>query len=200
MTVTLVSRATDAFGAYQGGDRASFDDLVTMLSPLLWHTVRATGVDPVAAEDVVQTTWMRLLHSSASIRDPQTVVKWLLTAVRREAWRVSKRARTEMLKTATLVGEEGDRIAELPEREELAPEEQVFRSDRQRQLWGHVEGLPARCRELLRVIAFADRPDYATIADSMGMPVGSIGPTRGRCLAKLRQELAADPQWEGRVS
>ena len=62
-----------------------------------------------------------------------------------------------------------------------------------------------RCEAAIRerrayVIAFADRPDYATIADSMGMPVGSIGPTRGRCLAKLRQELAADPQWEGRVS
>ena len=52
----------------------------------------------------------------------------------------------------------------------------------------------------MRVIAFADRPDYALIAESLGMPVGSIGPTRGRCLAKLRQELAADPQWEGRES
>jgi RNA polymerase sigma factor (sigma-70 family) len=199
MTVTLVGRAADAFASYQGGERSAFDELVTMLTPLLWHTVRAAGVDAVAAEDVVQTTWMRLLHSSASIRDPQTVVKWLLTAVRREAWRVSKRARAELLKTATLFGEEGEQIAELPTREDQAPEELVFRHDRQRRLWGHVEALPARCRELLRVIAFADRPDYARIADSLGMPVGSIGPTRGRCLSKLRQELAADPQWEGRA-
>jgi RNA polymerase sigma factor (sigma-70 family) len=199
MTVTLVSRAADAFSSYQDGERSAFDELVTMLTPLLWHTVRAAGVDAVAAEDVVQTTWMRLLHSSASIRDPQTVVKWLLTAVRREAWRVSKRARAELLKTATLFGEEGDQIAELPTREDQAPEEQVFRHDRQRRLWGHVEALPPRCRELLRVIAFADRPDYAMIADSLGMPVGSIGPTRGRCLSKLRHELAADPQWEGRA-
>jgi RNA polymerase sigma factor (sigma-70 family) len=200
MTVTLVNRAADAFEAYQGGNRSSFDDLVTMLTPLLWHTVRATGVDPVAAEDVVQTTWMRLLHSSASIRDSRTVVKWLLTAVRREAWRVAKRARADMLKTATLFGEDGDEVAGIPEREDQAPEELVFRHDRQRQLWGHVESLPPRCRELLRVIAFADRPDYALIADSLGMPVGSIGPTRGRCLAKLRQGLAADPLWEGSAS
>jgi DNA-directed RNA polymerase specialized sigma24 family protein len=48
---------------------------------------------------------------------------------------------------------------------------------------------------LLRVIAFADRPDYASVAESLGMPVGSIGPTRGRCLAKLRQSLMADPGW-----
>jgi RNA polymerase sigma factor (sigma-70 family) len=200
MTVTLVNRAADAFAAYQDGDRGAFDDLVTMLTPLLWHTVRATGVDAVAAEDVVQTTWMRLLHSSASIRDSRTVVKWLLTAVRREAWRVSKRARADMVKTATLVDEEGVEVAGIPIREDQAPEELVFRNDRQRRLWGHVESLPPRCRELMRVIAFADRPDYALIADSLGMPVGSIGPTRGRCLAKLRQELAADPQWEGRAS
>jgi RNA polymerase sigma factor (sigma-70 family) len=200
MTETLVSRAADAFEAYQGGERAAFDDLVTILTPLLWHTVRGTGVDPVAAEDVVQTTWMRLLHSSASIRDPRTVVKWLLTAVKREAWRVSKRARVEMLKTAALFGEEGDEIAELPARDDEVPDELVFRHDRQRRLWGHVEALSERCRELIRVIAFADRPDYALIAESLGMPVGSIGPTRGRCLAKLRQQLAADPQWEGRAS
>ncbi len=200
MTETLVSRAAEAFEAYQGGDRTSFDDLVTMLTPLLWHTVRGTGIDPVAAEDVVQTTWMRLLHSSASIRDPQTVVKWLLTAVKRESWRVSKRARVEMLKTASLVGDEGDEIAGLPARADQVPDELVFQHDRQRRLWGHVEELSPRCRELLRVIAFADRPDYALIAASLGMPVGSIGPTRGRCLAKLRQELAADPQWEGRAS
>jgi RNA polymerase sigma factor (sigma-70 family) len=200
MTATLVSRAADAFEAYQGGDRASFDDLVTMLTPLLWHTVRGTGIDPVAAEDVVQTTWMRLLHSSASVRDPQTVVKWLLTAVKREAWRVGKRARVEMLKTASLVGDEGDEIAGLPAREDQVPDELVFQHDRQRRLWGHIEALSPRCRELLRVIAFADRPDYALIAESLGMPIGSIGPTRGRCLAKLRQDLAADPQWEGRAS
>ena len=57
--------------------------------------------------------------------------------------------------------------------------------------------LPERCRRLLRVIAFADRPDYAAVAEALGMPVGSIGPTRGRCLAKLRAQLAADPAWEG---
>ncbi|MDT4934546.1 MAG: hypothetical protein QOK11_2438, partial [Pseudonocardiales bacterium] len=47
-----------------------------------------------------------------------------------------------------------------------------------------------------RVIAFADRPDYAAVAKSLGMPVGSIGPTRGRCLAKLRLQLDSDPGWE----
>jgi RNA polymerase sigma factor (sigma-70 family) len=197
---TLCDQASLAFSSYREGDRTAFDDLVRLVTPLLWHTVRGQGVDAVAAEDVVQTVWMRLLHSSASIRDPQTVVKWLLTAARREAWRVGNRTRSELVRTASLFGEEGQELAAIPVQPDQGPEELVFRDDRQRQLWAHVQALPERCRELMRVIAFADRPDYALIAESLGMPVGSIGPTRGRCLAKLRQELATDPHWEGSES
>ena len=197
---TLVHQAASAFSAYRDGDRQALDELVALLTPLLWHTVRGQGVDRIAAEDVVQTIWMRLLHSSGSIRDPQTVVKWLLTASRREAWRVAKRSRADLAHTAALFGQEGDELTAIPVQPDDLPEEVVFRDDRQQRLWEHVQGLPARCRELMRVIAFADRPDYALIAESLGMPVGSIGPTRGRCLAKLRQVLASDPQWEGSES
>jgi RNA polymerase sigma factor (sigma-70 family) len=196
---SVVQRAADAFAAYRDGDRASFDELVTVLTPLLWHTVRGQGVDQVAAEDVVQTIWMRLLHSSASIRDPQTIVQWLLTAARREAWRISKRTRVEDNRRVALPSQEGEQ-PDVPTGPEDLTDETVLREERQRRLWRHVQGLPDRCRELLRVIAFADRPDYAVIAASLGMPVGSIGPTRGRCLAKLRNELMKDPQWEGSES
>ena len=197
---TLVHQAAHAFAAFRDGDRAALDELVELLTPLLWHTVRAQGIDPVAAEDVVQTIWMRLLHSGDSIRDPQTVVKWLLTAARREAWRVSRRARSEMVRTATLFGQEGDELTTLPVRRDQLPDEVVLRDSRQRLLWEHIGELSGRCRELMRVIAFADRPDYALIAESLAMPVGSIGPTRGRRLAKLRQLRASDPQWEGSES
>ena len=77
-------------------------------------------------------------------------------------------------------------------------EDAVIRSDTDHRLWQHIEALPERCRTLLRVIAFADRPDYAELAKALGMPQGSIGPTRGRCLAKLRVALANDPTWENR--
>jgi RNA polymerase sigma factor (sigma-70 family) len=194
---TLISRATAAFTRFQNGDRAAFDDLVSAVTPLLWHTVRGQGVDQTAAEDVVQTVWMSLLHSAANVRDPQTVVKWLLTSARREAWRVTKRARADINRTAAIFGVEGEEVLTVPAQRESLPEEVVLRDTSQKVLWRHVQELSERCRALIRVIAFADRPDYAFIAESMGMPVGSIGPTRGRCLAKLRDQLANDPEWEG---
>jgi hypothetical protein len=55
--------------------------------------------------------------------------------------------------------------------------------------------LSERCRALLRIVAQVERPDYSMVAEAMGMPHGSIGPTRGRCLAKLRESLLADPGW-----
>ena len=72
----------------------------------------------------------------------------------------------------------------------------MLRSDSETRLWQHIAQLPERCQALLRVIAFSDRPDYAAVAKALGMPVGSIGPTRGRCLAKLRHLLANDTSWE----
>ena len=75
------------------------------------------------------------------------------------------------------------------------PESAALASAEGRVLWRHIETLSERCRSLLRVVAFSDRPDYASVAQALGMPVGSIGPTRGRCLAKLRLLLDADPHW-----
>jgi RNA polymerase sigma factor (sigma-70 family) len=196
---TLVGRATVAFTAYQAGDRAAFDTLVEVVTPLMWRTVRGAGLDQVSGEDVLQTVWMSLLHSADAIRDPQTIVKWLLTSTRREAWRISKRTRVDQHRSAAVFGVDSEEVMQIPGQRVEGPDEIVFRDDRQRSLWTHVQSLPERCRQLVSVIAFADRPDYARLAESLGMPVGSIGPTRGRCLAKLRERLARDPHWEGQI-
>lgn len=196
---TLVDRAAAAFAGFQQGDRSSFDELVATVTPLLWHTARSQGVDVSLAEDVVQTVWMSLLHSADGVRDPQTVVKWLLTSTRREAWRITKKTRVDAAHGAALFGDEGEEVLAIPVPRESLPDEVVVRGASERTLWANVESLPARCRTLLRVIAFADKPDYAAIAEALGMPVGSIGPTRGRCLTKLRDQLALDPSWEGRI-
>jgi len=197
---TLVTKAAQAFGAFQQGDRTAFDDLVATVTPLLWHTVRSQGVDQTVAEDVVQTVWMSLLHSADNVRDPQTVVKWLITSTRRESWRVTKRLRADISRNAAIFGVDGEEVLSIPVQRETLPDEVVLADVNQQLLWNHVQDLPERCRALIRVIAFADKPDYAQIAESLGMPVGSIGPTRGRCLAKLRDQLARDPEWEGNAS
>ena len=194
---TLVTQAVSAFARFQDGDRAAFDALVEVMTPLLWRTVRGAGLDQVAAEDVVQTVWLTLLRSAGSVRDPQSVVGWLLTAARREAWRVSKRSRADVQRSTSVFGPEGEEVLALPDERQPGPEERVVLDDRQRRLWEHVQSLPVRCRQLIGVVASADRPDYATLAPALGMAVGSIGPTRGRCLAKLRDQLARDPQWAG---
>jgi RNA polymerase sigma factor (sigma-70 family) len=185
---TLASRAAGLFRAYRGGDQACFGDLVTLLTPILWHTVRAQRVDRETAEDVVQSTWLALVRGADSIADPQAVLQWLIVTAKRESWRVVRRS---------------DRVEpkEIDADDVLAPtsdlpEESVLRSDGDNRLWHHIARLPERCQALLRVIAFADRPDYAAVARALGMPIGSIGPTRGRCLAKLRLQLANDSTWE----
>lgn len=192
---TLVARAAVAFADFRDGDRPAFDELMTMVTPLLWHTVRAAGLDRTQAEDVLQTAWMNLLRHADSVRDPRTVVKWLLITTKREAWRVRRRERDAVaIPASTMDGspEPWDRPADHSDEPETALE----LSEREQRLWHHVHQLPPRCRELMRVIAFADRPDYGHIAEALGMPVGSIGPTRGRCLAKLHEILAGDPAWE----
>jgi RNA polymerase sigma factor (sigma-70 family) len=188
----LATRAGRLFAAYREGDEAKMADLVQILTPILWHTVRGVRLDSAAAEDVLQNVWLALVRNADSVSEPQAILQWLVVTTRREAWRVAKaasRVRPEDLEAA--VGSD-----QTPSNESV--EDDLISSDTRARLWQHVQRLPDRCRALLRVIAFADRPDYAEIARSLGMPQWSIGPTRGRCLAKLRLALAADPAWEGR--
>jgi RNA polymerase sigma factor (sigma-70 family) len=188
---SLATRAGRLFAEYRAGDQAKMADLVHIVSPILWHTARATRLDAATAEDVMQSVWLSLVRKADTITEPLAVLQWLVVSTKREAWRLSK------LQTRTQPEDsEGPTFAHLPERTTV--EEEVIAEDSQARLWKHIEGLPERCRTLLRVIAFADRPDYAQLAQSLGMPQGSIGPTRGRCLAKLRISLANDPSWETR--
>jgi RNA polymerase sigma factor (sigma-70 family) len=185
---TLASRAARLFADFRSGDEAKMAELVGLLTPILWHTVRAQRLDREAAEDVLQTVWLALVRSAESIKDAQAVLQWLIVAARREAWRVVKRSdRVEPTEF-----DDDDVVAPPLD----GPEEVALRSDAEGRLWQHIARLSERCQALLRVIAFADRPDYASVAEALGMPVGSIGPTRGRCLAKLREQLASDPGWE----
>lgn len=185
----LADRAANCFRDYRDGDDVAMSRLVDAVSPVMWHAARAAGLDTGTAEDVVQDVWLTLYRQADRISDAQAVLQWLLVSTRRRAWaEASRRGRVRS-------GREPDRTAPAPVDE--GPEATVLRTDAGRTLWRHFRALPPRCQALLRVVATGDRPDYAGLAAAMGVSVGSIGPTRGRCLAKLRAALEADPAWEG---
>lgn len=188
-TDSLIDRSAAAFVDYREGEEQRMSELVDLLTPILWHTARSQGASASRAEEAVQTAWLRLVEHADSIREPRTVLAWLMTTVRREAIRAHRRggSTTEIGLDNTIVV-----VDDQP-----TPDAATVLGERQSVLWAHVTSLSARCQELLRIIAFAQKPDYANIAEALGMPVGSIGPTRGRCLDKLRTLVVADAQWEG---
>lgn len=169
-------------------DARSLDELVRLLSPVLWHVVRAYGLRREAAEDVVQATWLAFVRKHDTIADPLAVSAWLTMTARREAWRTSK-----------IDGRADPTEDEALERRmptSATAEEQAVGTLEAQRLWDAVGGLDERCRRLLRIVAFDDRPDYRRIAGDLGMPIGSIGPTRQRCLSKLRARLDGAEGWE----
>ncbi|QEO08808.1 RNA polymerase sigma factor [Protaetiibacter larvae] len=175
----LWAQAGELFTAWRAGRAGGIDQLVRLVSPVLWHVVRAYGLRRDEAEDVVQNTWLALVRSRESIQDPRTVVAWLTTTARRESWRVAK----AVGKQAPVADETLEWLGDSVE----AAEQSAERSIESARLWRAVAALPERCRRLLRVIAFAERPDYESLSTELHMPIGSIGPTRGRCLGKLRE-------------
>ena len=178
-------RMAALLGAAREGSEDALGQIVAELSPLLWQVVRAAGLSSGDAEDVLQTVWMRLVAHLDDVHDSTALVGWLVTTAKREAWRVRAAGRKQF-------PADQEWLAGLPD-QGPGSEEQVILDDQRRALWVAIGRLSARCQELLRIIAFAPRPDYAAVAAALGMPVGSIGPTRGRCLAKLRALLASDP-------
>lgn len=180
----LVTQAAMAFQDYRLGVPGGIDRLVRLVSPLLWHTARQCGLSTAEAEDSVQQTFLALVRRGDSISDPLAVVRWLTVTLRRQAWR----------DRAAVAQRSGNEPTDDDLPSAVSAEQTAVLTDEQRRLWAHVSALPERCKRLLAVIAFAPRPDYAAIAKDMGMPVGSIGPTRGRCLDKLRTRLQGE-EW-----
>ena len=180
------ARMADLLSAARAGSEDALGQIVNELSPLLWQVARSAGLSQGDAEDVLQTVWMRLITHLDGIHDAGALTGWLVTTTKREAWRVRAAGRKQL-------PADQDVFAGLPDKGP-GSEEQVILEDQRRELWAAIGMLSRRCQELLRIMAFAPRSDYATVAAALGMRVGSIGPTRGRCLAKLRALLAAGPE------
>jgi RNA polymerase sigma factor (sigma-70 family) len=179
-------RMAELLDAARGGSDDALSRIVTEHSPLLWHVARAAGLSSGDAEDVMQTVWLRLLAHLDDIRTSAALTGWLVVTARREAWRVRAAGRKQ-------VPAGSEALDTLPD-QGTGPQEQVLIDDQRRTMWVAIAQLSERCQELLRVVAFVPRPDYSAVAAELGMPIGSVGPTRGRCLAKLRVLLGLDPE------
>lgn len=182
---SLGDKGAHALLEYRDGRTHALGEFVREATPLLWHTVRAQGVDREQADDVVQTVWVALVRNAMTIKEPHAVLKWLLITAKRAAWETVRRHRDDLRRRTELPDDTDEGVPELPS-SDPSPADEVLRNERDRGLWRALGQLPERCQKLLRLVSLADRPDYKAISAATGMPVGSIGSTRGRCLAKLR--------------
>jgi RNA polymerase sigma factor (sigma-70 family) len=175
---------TAALAAAAGGDQSAWESIVAAYSGLVWSVARGYRLDPAAAADVFQGTWLRLVEHLGDIRDTERLGGWLATTARREALGLLRRARRDL---------PVDNISELtdtPDQVSAPADEDLLRSEDQRTLWAAFGKLPDSCQRLLRLL-FADPPiAYLDISVGLDMPVGSIGPTRSRCLASLKTLLS----------
>jgi RNA polymerase sigma factor (sigma-70 family) len=173
----------------RAGRTEALAELVPELSPMLWHVARSAGLPAADAEDVVQQAWLRLVSHLDQLSQPGSVASWLVTTTRREAWRRRSAGRRQF-------PAEQDWLADQPDRDPDAAEQAVLDEER-RELWAALAQLSPRCQQLLRIVAFVPRPDYDAVAAGLGIPRGSVGPTRGRCLAKLRALLIDSKEGPG---
>lgn len=167
--------------AAASGDNVAFDQLVDRFSGLVWSVLRAHGLSQSDAEDAFQTTWLRLVEHLDRLRDPRAVGGWLATTARHESLRLLRRAE----RSQPVADEDLDGVDERAEQGEL----RVLVAERDAQLWEAFEELEQRCKGLLRVLMADPAPSYDEISAAMEMPIGSIGPTRQRCLGRLRDNL-----------
>jgi RNA polymerase sigma factor (sigma-70 family) len=163
------------------GERAAWESLVQRYEGLLWSVARSHRLDAASASDVVQTTWLKLLEHVDDLRNPEALSGWLATTARNECLRVLRhQSRT--------VPTDDDRMPEDSMPSNL--DAQLLAEERDAELWRGFAKLTARCQALLRMLASDPPPSYEDVSAALGMPVGSIGPTRGRCLATLRRAIA----------
>jgi RNA polymerase sigma factor (sigma-70 family) len=160
------------------GDQAAWETIVGLFSGLVWATARAHRLSRDDSVDVVQTTWLRLVEHLDGIREPEKLGAWLATTARHESLRLIRRGAREQ------PSDEPD-LFEAPSDDAF----DRFLLDRERDgaLWRAFAKLSERCQRLLRLLVADEEPSYEEVGAALDMPVGAIGPTRMRCLDRLRR-------------
>ena len=173
----LVTRA-------RNGDRLAWDQIVERYAPLIWSICRRHRLGGPDAEDVGQVVWLRLVDQLDNLRDPAALPGWLATTTRRECLRVLRCARQPQVAGLELDAEH------MPDTRAVAAEQELLLAERDAALRQAFSDLPPNCQRLVALL-IADPPlSYAEIGAALGISVGSIGPNRSRCLAKLRRHPA----------
>lgn len=164
------------------GDRAAWEQLVQRHTRLLWAVARGFRLSAADSADVVQTTWLRLAEHLHRLHSPEAVSGWLATTVRTECLTL---LREQVRERPTAVA------SDVPS-PDAGPEQLAEDADLVRCVRAALSRLPERDQCLLRALSANREPGYAAVAAALDMPVGSIGPSRARALARLRAELGAE--------
>ena len=164
----------------RAGDAAAWSELVRRFQGLLWAVVGGYRLSSADASDVLQTTWLRLAENLSRLHDPSRVGAWLATTARRECVRTLRKSAREL---------PAEHPPEPPDRNVSPIDRTLLRADRDAELWSAFDRLSVRDQNLLRMLIADSQPSYEEIARTLAMPIGSIGPTRGRALARLRRAL-----------
>jgi len=172
----------ELLAAAGAGDSDAWNQLVERYARLVWSIARGFALSAADAADVSQTTWLRLVENLGRLREPDRLAGWLATTTRHECLRVLRKSGRE------LVGVDADLDLESGE---PTPEAVVLTTERDRLLWQSLGEIPQRCQVLLRALATEPPPSYQDVSAALGMPIGSIGPTRARCLDHLKRRLRA---------
>jgi RNA polymerase sigma factor (sigma-70 family) len=161
------------------GSTVAWTALVDRFSGLVWAVLRSQGLRRSDAEDAFQTTWLRFGEHVGRLQDPDRVGLWLATTARNEALQLLRLRRRE---TPVDLSRDDAMVPAAPEeRPELTTEQA------ERVLWEAFDSLRPVCKMVL-VLLSADPPlTYSEISAVLGIPIGSIGPTRQRCLERLRR-------------
>ena len=175
---------TDLVTRAANGDQQASDALVERYAPLVWSICRRHQLGDADADDVGQSVWLQLTAQLGKARDPAALPGWLATTTRRECVRVLRTARGSQAAGYALDAES------IPDEQTGMAEHELLAAERHAALREAVTRLPPCCQRLIAMLTEDPRVPYAQISAKLGIPVGSIGPSRGRCLEKLRRDPA----------
>jgi RNA polymerase sigma factor (sigma-70 family) len=175
---------TDLVARAGNGDKQAWDALVERYAPLIWSICRRHQLGTTDADDVSQSVWLRLVDQLDRIREPAALPGWLATTTRRECRRVVRTARVSRPVDYVLD------VENLPDELARPTDQDLLEAERHAALRQAFGALDPFSRQLVALLVQDPPIPYADISARLGIPVGSIGPCRGRCLEKLRRHPA----------